>query len=72
MMEPPRFLIGRLATGDLRWAAIDQSAHHLEGRIADRRFGAYLAPFRSEEDATTALIAAGAVNIETEQRKRRA
>lgn len=41
------------------WAAIDERTHHLAGRIAERRFSAFLAPFRSREEAEAALIAAG-------------
>lgn len=72
MREPPKFLIGVLATGEQRWAGIDVNAHHLEGRVSDRRFAAYWAPYRSEEEARQALIAVGATNIEAEAgRKRR-
>lgn len=41
------------------WAAIDEGSHHLEGRIAERRFTAFLAPFRSRREAEAALTAAG-------------
>lgn len=70
MREPPRFFIGKLPDGSERWAAIDTSAHHLEARMGERRFGAYLAPFTNEVAARAALIAAGAVNIEAEQGRR--
>lgn len=43
------------------WACVDPEAHEGEGRVAERRFVAFLAPFKSEEDAAEALIAAGAV-----------
>lgn len=43
------------------WAGICPDTHHVEPKVCDRRFAAYLAPFRSEEDATVALLAAGAV-----------
>jgi hypothetical protein len=43
------------------WAAIDPDSHHLDGRVCERRFGAYLAPFRTEEDAAEALLSVGAV-----------
>jgi hypothetical protein len=42
------------------WAAVDASTHHLEGRIAERRFAAFLAPFSSVPEAEAALTAAGA------------
>jgi hypothetical protein len=43
------------------WAAFDPSVHHLTGRSAESRFSARLSPFRSREEAETALIAAGGV-----------
>jgi len=45
----------------LLWAAVDPSVHHIEGRVAELRFGARLAPFRSRADAEAALKAAGCV-----------
>lgn len=69
-MQPPRFLIGLLPSGEQRWAAIDPNAHHLEAEVAERRFGAYLKPFRSEDEARAALNAAGAEEIALEPRKR--
>lgn len=65
-MLPPRFLIGRGKDGSELWASIDPDAHHLEAAIAERRFGAYLRPFRDEQSARDALIAAGAALIEPE------
>ena len=53
-----RFVTGN---GKSLWAGIDEAAHHLSGRVCERRFGAYLAPFRTEEDAIAALLEAGAV-----------
>ncbi len=41
------------------WAAIDEQAHHLTGKVAERRFGAFLAPFQSREQAAAALRLAG-------------
>ena len=70
MQTPPTFLIATLADGAERWAAIDPYAHHLEARIGERRFAAYLAPFATEEAAREALIAAGAEHITIEARKR--
>ena len=66
-MQPPSFLIGHKADGGALWASICPSAHHVEARIAERRFGAYLAPFSDEEAARAALIAAGAQVIEPER-----
>jgi hypothetical protein len=42
------------------WAMVDPSAHHVAGKVADLKFSARLAPFRSEADALAALAAAGA------------
>lgn len=41
------------------YAAIDAGAHHVTGRVADRRFGAFLSPFASMEAAQAALAAEG-------------
>jgi hypothetical protein len=70
-MQPPRFLIGRHPQRGLLWTAIDPNVNYLEPRITETRFAAYLAPFRSEDEARVALIAAGAAHIEAEARKRR-
>lgn len=70
-MQPARFLVGRHPQRGTLWASIDTENHHLEGHVTERRFGAYLAPYRSEDDARAALIAAGAVNIEAEDRRKR-
>lgn len=43
------------------WAAVDQSVHHIEGRVSDMRFGARLAPFKSYAEAEAALEAAGCI-----------
>jgi hypothetical protein len=50
------------------WAAIDRHAHHLTGRVCERRFAAFCAPFRSEEDAAKALLEAGGT-LEVEVRR---
>lgn len=41
-------------------AAVDSSVHHVTGRVETSRLGAMLAPFRTAEEARSALIAAGA------------
>lgn len=66
-MQPPRFLIGVLANGEQRWAAIDVDMHHVESAIGETRFGGYLKPFPSEEAARAALAAAGASKIKHER-----
>jgi len=47
----------------LLWAAFDASVHHVVGRVADSRFAARLAPFKSRGEAEAALMEAGC-NIE--------
>lgn len=66
-MEPPKFLVGKLGNGRQAWASIDPRAHHTEAAIAERRFSAYMRPFRDEEAARRALIAAGAQEIAVEE-----
>lgn len=43
------------------YAGVDPGAHHVKGRVAPLRFAAFLAPFRSDQDAREALLAAGAM-----------
>jgi hypothetical protein len=43
------------------WAGVDPDTHHLEGRACETRFGAFLAPFKTEEEAAAALLDAGGV-----------
>lgn len=54
-----RFLTATHPKHGKLWAAIDETAHHLAGRVCERRFSAYLAPFISEADAAAALLEAG-------------
>jgi hypothetical protein len=56
----PSFLTGTHPKHGKLWAAIDPDAHHLTGRVCERRFGAFCAPFRSEAEGAEALIEAGA------------
>ena len=42
------------------WACVDGSCVYPEGKIAERRFGAFLTPFRSEDAARAALASEGA------------
>lgn len=70
-MQPPSFLIGHHPRRGQLWAAIDGNARFTKADVAERRFGAYLAPFTTEEDARAALIAAGAQHVENEKRKTR-
>ena len=72
-MQAVTFLVGRLGN-DLRWAGIDEAARHLQGRVCERRFGAYCAPFRNDSEARQALLEAGCApdSISAEIRPRRA
>ncbi len=60
MTKAARYVIGEHPQLGQLWAAIDPAVHHVEGRVAERRFSAFLAPFKSREDAEAALTAAGA------------
>ena len=65
------FLTGSSSAGQL-WACIDPDSLCTTPHIAERRFGAYLAPFLDEADARQALFEAGASEIAPEgPRKRR-
>ena len=68
-MTPPVFLIGQHPDRGALWAAIEPAAHHVNASIADRRFAAYMAPFRSEAEARVALVAAGANAIAPEPKR---
>lgn len=70
-VAPPTFLVGQHPTRGRLWAAIAE-AHHTEPAVAETRFGGYVRPFQSEAAARAALEAAGAENIDTERRPRRA
>jgi hypothetical protein len=50
------------------FAAVVPTARFVEAAVADRRFGALLKPFRSDDDARAALTAAGGQNIRKEQK----
>ena len=53
----------RFLTANARtlWAAIEPDTRCTEPKVRERRFNAYLAPFRSEEEAAQALLDAGGV-----------
>lgn len=55
-----RYLTGQHPELGTLYAAIDERAHHVAGAIAPRRFGAFLSPFQSKNEAEAALAAAGA------------
>jgi len=70
MQPTSSFLIGQHPQRGALWAAIDPGAHHVGARVAETRFGGYMAPFRSADEARAALADAGAEHIEPEQRGR--
>ena len=43
------------------WAGIDPDSHHVNCRVCERKFAAFCAPFKSEEEAIAALLEAGGV-----------
>jgi len=47
--------------GRTLFAAIDERAHHVKGQVAERRFGAFMSPFTSVQQAQQALREAGGV-----------
>lgn len=53
------FLVARKGDAPL-WASIDPTARYLQGRVCERRFAAYCAPFTDETEARAALVEAGA------------
>lgn len=61
-MADTRIITGEHPAKGTLYAAIDERAHHVVGRVAERRFGAFLAPFSCETDARAALAAEGACN----------
>lgn len=56
-----KFLIAEHPGGWTLYGAIDPSAHHVQGRIAQRKFEAFLTPFKTENEAAVALLEAGAM-----------
>ena len=49
------------ANGKTLWAAIEPDSRCDQPRVCERRFPAFLAPFRTEEVAAAALLEAGGV-----------
>lgn len=48
------------------WACVSPGAHHVVPCVGDRRLSASLRPYRSEDAARAALIAAGGRGVERE------
>ncbi|MGZ2410751.1 hypothetical protein ACUXST_000148 [Sphingomonas sp. F9_3S_D5_B_2] len=70
MMQAPKFLIGKHPNRGLLWAAVDPNARFTGSELGETRFAGYLRPYCDEQSARDALTAAGATNIEAEQRRR--
>lgn len=56
-----KYLVGEHPERGRLWAAVDPECISTTGRVEDLRFAAFLAPFKSAEEARSALIAAGGV-----------
>jgi hypothetical protein len=63
-----RILEARSPAGCI-FACISEGVRFTEGKVADRRLGAILTPFRDEGSARCALAAAGASDITEGGRK---
>jgi hypothetical protein len=59
MKRNSNLLTAEHPTRGLLWAAFDPSVHHIIGKVAESRFSARLAPFKSREEAGAALAAEG-------------
>lgn len=59
MKVKSRFVTATHPDLGMLWAAVDPETHHTEGRVAERRFAAFLSPFKSRSEAEAALIASG-------------
>jgi uncharacterized protein (DUF1810 family) len=56
-------LVADRSGGGRLFAVVDQQAHHVAGSVAERKFCAFLTPFRNFEEANAALSAAGATLV---------
>jgi hypothetical protein len=59
MARPDKFVTAEHPTRGTLWACVDPSAYSTEGKVAERRFAAFLTPFKNREEARAALIAEG-------------
>jgi hypothetical protein len=59
MKRSSNLLTAEHPTRGLLWASFDPSVHHIVGKVAEGRFAARLAPFKSRAEAEAALEAAG-------------
>ena len=58
MAKPDKFVTAYHPARGLLWACVDPSARCSTGQVAERRFPAFLTPFRSREEAEAALALA--------------
>lgn len=56
----PYIVAGDTGEGGKLFAAVDPAAHHVEGEVSKTKLSAWLRPFKTNSDASAALIAAGA------------
>lgn len=62
-MSATGILAGDMGGGAILYAAFDQAARFCATAPAERKFAALLTPYRTEDDARAALVAAGAAGI---------
>ena len=55
-MSAARLLTGQHLDGARRFAAVDPDARNVAGEVRPSRLAAWLAPFRTLEDAEAALV----------------
>jgi len=59
MAKPDKFVTATHPALGTLWACVEPTAVYPVGKVAERRFAAFLTPFRSRADAEAALAAAG-------------
>ena len=59
MAKPDKFVTATHPELGTMWACVEPTAVYPVGQVAERRFAAFLTPFRSRADAVAALRAAG-------------
>jgi len=59
MAKADKFVVGTHPERGRLWAAFDPSVVYSPGKVGERRFVAFLTPFRTRELATAALVAEG-------------
>lgn len=67
-----RYIAAEHPQKGLLYAAVDPDARYLESRVGQTRLGAFVAPFPTEQAATDALKATGAVIVDLPAKRKRA